>query len=182
MGYLNKYRLLHEGQSGFRQKHSCQTALIKLTDHWMECIDKGDLVGILFVDLRKAFYLVNHSVLLEKLKLYKFSHSAIRRFESYLSSRQQAIACNNSLSNFAQVRTGVPQGSILGPILFLLFINDLPLSLINCKSDLYADDATFHMHHKDLLVKKTNFSLFLIILKHGAKIIKWKFLTSKHLV
>lgn len=74
MGYLNKYRLLHEGQSGFRQKHSCQTGLIKLIDHWMECIDKGDLVGTLFVDFRKAFDLVNHSVLLEKLNLYKFSH------------------------------------------------------------------------------------------------------------
>ena len=153
MGYLNKYRLLHEGQSGIRQKHSCQTALIKLIDHWMECIDKGDLVGTLLVDFRKAFDLVNHSILLEKkLKLYKFSHSVTRWFESYLYSRQQTIACNNSLSNFAQVRTSVPQGSILGPILFLIFINDLPLSLINCKSDLYADDATFHTHHEDLLV------------------------------
>lgn len=67
MRYLNKYKIIHESQSGFRQKHSCQTALVKLIDRWMECIDSGDIVGALFVDFRKAFDVVDHSILLNKL-------------------------------------------------------------------------------------------------------------------
>ena len=66
MGYLNKYKLLHESQSGFRPKHSCQTALIKLIDQWKECIDKGDIVDTLFIDFRKAFDVVDHNILLRK--------------------------------------------------------------------------------------------------------------------
>ena len=62
MGYLNKRKLLNENQSGFRSKHSCQTAFIKLIDKWMECIDKGDIVGTLFLDSRKAFDLVDHKI------------------------------------------------------------------------------------------------------------------------
>ena len=116
----------------------------------MECIDKGDIVGTLFVDFRKAFDLVDHPILLNKLYLYKFSHSAIKWFESYLSNRQQAIVFNNRLSYFERVRSGVPQGSILGPTLFLVFINDLPLTLKHCKWDFYADDATVHVQSKDL--------------------------------
>lgn len=66
MGYLNKYKLIHECQSGFRQKHSCQTALVKLIDQWMACIDNGDIVGTLFIDFRKAFDMVDHSLLIKK--------------------------------------------------------------------------------------------------------------------
>ena len=66
MNYLNKYKLIHESQSGFRQKHSCQTALDKLIDQWMSCIDKGELVGSLFIDVRKAFDVVDHSILSKK--------------------------------------------------------------------------------------------------------------------
>ena len=150
MGYLNKYMLIHESQSGFRPKHSCQTALIKLIDQWKECIDKGDIVGTLFIDFRKAFDVVDHNILLRKLQIYKFSPNAIRWFQSYLEYRQQALVTDNGLSEYAQVRSGVPQGSILGPTLFLLFINDLPLSLQYCSSDFYADDATFHTHDKDI--------------------------------
>ena len=73
LGFLNKYKFLHESQSGFRQKHSCQTALIKLIDNWMECFDNGDMVGALFLDFRKAFDLVDHSILIKTLSLYKFS-------------------------------------------------------------------------------------------------------------
>ena len=129
MGYLNKYKLIHESQSGFRPKHSCQTALIKLIDQWKECIDKGDIVGTLFIDFRKAFDVVDHNILLRKLQIYKFSSNAIRWFHSYLEYRQQSLVTDNGLSEYAQVRSGVPKGSILGPTLFLLFIIDLPLSL-----------------------------------------------------
>ena len=142
--------LIHESQSGFRPKHSCQTALIKLIDQWKECIDKGDIVGTLFIDFRKAFDVVDHNILLRKLQIYKFSPNAIRWFQSYLEYRQQALVTDNGLSEYAQVRSGVPQGSKLGPTLFLLFINDLPLSLQYCSPDFYADDATFHTHDKDI--------------------------------
>ena len=63
MAYLNKYKLLHEDQSGFRKNHSCQTALVKLVDDWTKCIDKGEMIGALFIDFRKAFDLVDHNIL-----------------------------------------------------------------------------------------------------------------------
>ena len=82
MGFLNKYSLLHENQSGFRPKHSCQTELIKLVDQWMTCIDKGDIVGTLFLDFRKAFDLIDHEILLNKLSTYKFRVSALKLIAS----------------------------------------------------------------------------------------------------
>ena len=91
MACLNKYKLLHDNQSGFRLKHSCQTALVKLINDSMKCIGKGDLVGTLFIGFRKAFDLADHSILLNKLALYKLNPSTIQRFKSYLCSRQQAI-------------------------------------------------------------------------------------------
>ena len=101
MGYLNKYKLLNENQSGFRSKHSYQTALIKLIDKWMECIDKGDIVGALFLDVRKAFDLVDHKILLNKLSLYHFSPSSLQWFESYLDGRQQARQSKVGLTEFS---------------------------------------------------------------------------------
>ena len=67
MAYLNKYKLIHEYQTGFRQRHSCQTALVKLIDEWIKCIDKGEMIGAIFINFRKVFYLVNHNVLLRKI-------------------------------------------------------------------------------------------------------------------
>ncbi|MCG7875530.1 MAG: reverse transcriptase family protein [Candidatus Thiodiazotropha endolucinida] len=156
MNYLNKYKLLHESQSGFRQKHSCQTALIKLVDQWMSCIDKGDLVGALFIDFRKAFDVVDHSILIKKLSLYKMSETSLQWFRSYLTDRKQAVKHGKGQSNLTEIKAGVPQGSILGPTLFLLFINDLPLFTNFCFSDFYADDATLHTHSKSPVIMESN--------------------------
>ena len=169
IGYLNKHKLIHETQSGFRQKHSCQTALVKLVDQWLSCIDKGDIVGTLFVDFRKAFDLVDHSILINKLSLYKFSPLSLRWFQSYLSSRKQAIANDVGLSKFANVSSGVPQGSILGTTLFLLFINDLPLLLNHCFEDFFADDATFHTHSNSVDVIEHNLLADFTEAKHWSK-------------
>ena len=125
-------------------------ALVKLIDDWMECNDKGDMVGALFIDFRKAFDLVDHKILLHKLYLYKFDSSSIEWFRSYLCSRQQTIESEKGLSDFTTVISGVPQGSILGSTLFIIFINDLPLYLKNCSSDLYADDTTVHTHNNSI--------------------------------
>ena len=78
MGYLNK--LIHESQSGFRQKHSCQTALVKLIGHWTACIDKGDIIGTLFVDFRKAFGVVDHSIL---IKNFTYINSAQTLYDGF---------------------------------------------------------------------------------------------------
>ena len=148
MGFLNKYNLIHENQSGFRPKHSCQTALIKLVDQWMTCIDNGDIVGTLFIDFRKAFDLVDHSILLDKLSHYKFSDSTFKLFASYIQNRYQVMDSGKELTRPANIKSGVPQGSILGPSLFLIFINDLHLYIEHCDSDYYADDATVHTRGK----------------------------------
>ena len=146
MNYLNKYKLICESQSGFRKKRSCQTALFKLIDQWMICIDKGDLIGSLFIDFRKAFDVVDHEILMKKLALYKINDLSLNWFQSYLSERRQAVFNGQAHSEFIQIQSGVPQGSLLRPTLFLLFINDLPLFTKYCFCDFYADDATFHTH------------------------------------
>ena len=110
----------------------------------MACIDRGDIVGSVFLDFPKAFDLVDHSILINKLSLYKCQGPDLNLISSYLQSRQQVIDSGKGLSTPAYIKSGVPQGSILGPTLFLIFINDLPLHMEYCDIDLFADDATFH--------------------------------------
>ena len=91
-GYLNKYKLLHDAQSGFRKHHSCQTALIKLTIDWLENIDKENIIGAIFFDLRKAFDVVDHGILLQKIAVYGIKTRPVNWFKSYLPDRCQCIA------------------------------------------------------------------------------------------
>ena len=129
--YLTDFKLLHKSQSGFRPKHSTESALILMIDSWLKAINEGKVVGCVLVDFRKAFDLVDHEILLTKLQSYKCNDSCLSWFKSYLSNRTQRVSLNNNLSDASNIIHGVAQGSIVGPLLFLIFINDLPLYIQN---------------------------------------------------
>ena len=139
--YLNSHNLLSPVQSGFRKFHSCETSLISLMDGWTNSIEKGLLNGLLFLDLKKSFDLVCHEILIQKLKLYRCNDRTLKWFQSYLTNRTQMTIYKGTRSNSMCISSGVLQGSILGLLLFVAFINDLP-SIISSSIELYADDTT----------------------------------------
>ena len=147
--FLQSFDLLQKEQSGFRQHHSCQTALTKLTDMWLKEMDEGNLTGTIFLDFTKAFDLVDHKVLIQKLGLYNFDNYSLKWFTSYLKNRRQSVHIGNTQSENLEVISGVPQGSVLGPLLFLIYINDLPLHVEYSSIDIFADDATLHSSSPD---------------------------------
>ena len=162
MTYLGNHDLICKNQSGFRPKHSCETALINIVEKWLKAMNEGKLVGVIMVDFRKAFDLVDHHILLRKLKAYQLNASSMSWFQSYLNDRKQQVQIDNNFSNFEAITCGVPQGSILGPLLFLLFINDLPLCTNTVITDMYADDTTLYDMNKSQQVIENNLSTALI--------------------
>lgn len=154
--YLSKNNLLNKYQSGFRSLHSTVTALLDATNEWYLNIDKGHLNLITFLDLAKAFDTVSHDILLKKLKFYGIYGTTLDWFTSYLSNRKQCCLVEGCISKFQKIQCGVPQGSILGPLLFLLFINDLPTCLQYTNARMYADDTSLSASSKsttELLTK-----------------------------
>ena len=135
--------LVSKFQSGFRPGHSTITTLLQMCDNWYENMDNGKLAGVVFIDIRKAFDSIDHSILLKKLAYYGVSQVEFTWFQSYLANRQQQCQVNNSLSDKREIICGVPQGSILGPLLFLIYINDLPNSLTKTTPCLYDDSQIF---------------------------------------
>ena len=132
--FMEKHNLFHTFQSGFRSKHSCHTALSAMCDMWLSAVDRSEIVGAVFLDFRKAFDLVDHAILQQKLRVYLNNSSAVRFFQSYLSDRSQYVCANGKFSATGTIQSGVPQGSTLGPLLFCIFINDLPLHIQDKKS------------------------------------------------
>ena len=152
--FLNKKKLIYMYQSGFRTNHSTDLCLAQLIDFVATGMDKQIHTGMILVDLQKAFDTLDHGVLLEKMKYFGFRASVIKWFESYLSNRKFLVCIDNVFSEAGTLKYGVPQGSILGPLLFLLYVNDLPQSLSDAGSYLYADDTCIFYQHED--VKKNN--------------------------
>ena len=124
--YLKENSLLASNQSGFRALHSTITALLKCTDYWYSGLYQGNYVVVVFVDLKNAFDTVDHDILLQKLVLYGMQDHELEWFKSYLSNRSQFTRVNGIDSEVKNIYLGVPQGSCLGPLLFLIYINDLP--------------------------------------------------------
>ena len=153
--HLDKYNLLHPNQSGFRRKRSCQTALTNLVDQWLTNIGNDEFSGVIFIDFKKAFDVIDHSLLLRKLALYGMSDCAMELFRSYLNNRQQCVNVDTRKSSLSTLMYGIPQGSVLGPILFSLYTNDLPL-YIKALCELFADDTSLHNHHTDLNILHTS--------------------------
>ena len=114
-----------------------------MIDMWAAAIDRGDINGVILFDFRKAFDLLNHECLLKKLNIYQCDDDANMWFRSYLTGRIQQTSFRGHLSETAAITAGVPQGSILGPLLFILYMNDLPLHIHN-DIDMFADDSILH--------------------------------------
>ena len=128
-------------QSAFRTLHSTVTALLDATDSWAYNIDIGNVNAVVFLDLKKAFDTVDHHILLSKLNLYGLTGVSHKLFSSYLDNRTQKCVVNGSLSECCTLKCGIRQGIILGPLLFLLYINDLPNCLSHSVPRMYADDT-----------------------------------------
>ena len=140
--FLTKHNLLSHNQFGFRPKHSCQTALLHIYEKWLQDIQSKMQIGNIMIDFTKAFDLVDHDILIEKLELYKCSSNTIQWFTSYLRGRKQNVCISKTQSEVRTITHGVPQGSILGPLLFILYTNDLEFVIQESEGTFYADDTT----------------------------------------
>ena len=177
--HFNKYDLFSQRQSGFRCGHSTHDVLLHVSNCFSGAIDRGEYVGAVFLDLAKAFDCVDHSILLQKLGCYGFGDSAHSWLRSYLNNRTQRVAFQGCLSSSGPIKVGVPQGSILGPLLFSIYVNDLPSVISLSDINMYADDMELHFSHGDLfVVEKTlqadveNVSTWLVVNRLKLNVIK----------
>ena len=147
--FLSKNKILYRFQSGFRKNYSINTCLGHLTDKITTGFEKSLFTGMILIDLQKAFDTIDHQILIRKRKYLGFSKNVIAWFKSYLSERKFKININTSYSSPSNLICGVPQGSILGPLLVLLYINDLPQAIVS-DSLLYADDNCIVFQHENV--------------------------------
>ena len=140
--YMNANSLLYKSQYGFREKHSTELAAMEVTDKIFQDVDKKKLPLAIFLDFSKAFDTIDHRILLDKLAYYGITGTALNWFRSYLKDRSQFVQYKDKSSCKSTITTGVPQGSILGPLLFIIYINDIAKVTNKFKFTIYADDTT----------------------------------------
>ena len=148
--YINQNHLLYNLQFGFQKGKSTHMALITLIDKISEALDNSDFVIGVFLDFSKAFDTVDHSILVKRLHIYGIRGLALQWFESYLSSRMQYVTYNSIKSEREIMKCGLPQGSILGPLIFLIYKNDLATVSRNSLPILFADDTNIFSTGKNL--------------------------------
>ena len=149
--FLDEHNILYEHQFGFRKFYSTGYSLIEITEKIKNTIDNGKYGCGIFIDLKKAFDTVNHKILLTKLEHYGIRGNILKWFESYLSNRKQFVFYNGVSSDIASFTCGVPQGSVLGPLLFLIYINDLPNISSKLSFFLFADDTNIYYESNNLI-------------------------------
>ena len=143
MAHMSQYKLFSDSQHGFLPHKSCTTQLLTAMNHWTESLNSGYATDITYFDFKKAFDSVPHCRLLLKLKSYGISGNLLSWLSSFLTGRLQRVTLDNVYSEWSNVISGVPQGSVLGPILFLLYINDIP-SVVDSHLLLFADDIKLY--------------------------------------
>ena len=142
--YLLAHAFITESQSAFMKHHSTQTSLHHVIDSYLDNINHSELTGVCLFDLAKCFDIIE--LLLYKLGEYGLTETALLWFSNYLSDRSQIVNINGQLSSPKLIKTGIPQGSVLRPLLFLLFINDFPSCLSNATCNIFADDNMVHVN------------------------------------
>ena len=154
--HFNNNSLFINSQYGYRPHHSTQLAALELATRISEQLEAKKTPFNVYIDLSKAFDMLDHSILLEKLKFYGFHQNAIQLCRSYLQNRKQYVDYNGKTSTLLDMRKGVPQGSILGPLFFIIFVNDLPKASNIFHSIMYADDTTLLASIEDFDYSKNN--------------------------
>jgi len=164
--FIDNHQMLHPHQFGFRAGHSTSHALITLVNELTSALDKGNSCLGVFLDLSKAFDTVDHDILLQKLEKYGIRGIPLQWMRSYLNERSQCVKVLNVQSSFQQIVCGVPQGSVLGPLLFLLYVNDISDVCKDLCYVLFADDTNLFMSGKnlDVLYRSMNLSLDKVVL------------------
>ena len=144
VAYITEHSFLDPNQSAYKKNHSTQTALLKLCEDIYDIIDDSEITLLILLDFSKAFDTVNHKLLIAKLEILGFEKCTLDWILSYLSGRSQMVKTNTENSNWSPIQNGVPQGSILGPLLFTILISDMRVSIWNGSYITYADDTNLY--------------------------------------